>query len=380
MPIDKQAALAQIDDVLADWSTVQRHMDEGRGDDEVAERAVIARMRGLIASLVPPGSPHISVLHTQYGNYYDEMLDLVGVVKALRADYEAGDGLLQANTGLVAFDKDGPIAVRQQILQSIVEIQGHSNRYTNDQQLANRLGLTVEEVDGHLEILRDQGNLNFIRSSAGCSAFLMDGHKQRFKESKQRRLKDVVAVSHPGSSSSGKIDLRKVFVVYGRNNAAREAMFTFLRAIGLHPLEWSEIVKETGEASPYVGKVLETGFSVVQAVVVLMTPDDEARLREQYQGHDEPREETQLTPQPRPNVLLEAGMALGLFPDRTVIVELGRLRSVSDIGGRHVIRMDNSTEKRQELAQRLQTAGCTVNVTGTDWHKAGRFDLALVGR
>jgi predicted nucleotide-binding protein len=78
-------------------------------------------------------------------------------------------------------------------------------------------------------------------------------------------------------------------------------------------------------------------------------------------------------PQPRPNVLLEGGMALGLFPDRTVIVELGTLRPVSDIGERHVIRMNDTGERRHELAQRLQTAGCEVNMTGTDWYKAVAF-------
>lgn len=173
------------------------------------------------------------------------------------------------------------------------------------------------------------------------------------------------------------IDNRKVFVVHGRNDAARNALFTFLRSLGLHPLEWSEIVKETGQAAPYVGEVLRTGFSIVQAVVVLMTPDDEAQLREQYrQPHDPPHEVT-LTPQARPNVILEAGMALGLFPDRTVIVELGNLRPMSDTMGRHVIRMNDSPEKRQDLAQRLETAGCAVNRTGTDWYKAGDFATAL---
>ncbi len=173
------------------------------------------------------------------------------------------------------------------------------------------------------------------------------------------------------------VDTRKVFVVHGRNNAAREALFTFLRAIGLHPLEWSEIVQATGKASPYIGEVLEKGFSIAQAVVVLMTPDDEARLREQYQSANEPPHETELTPQPRPNVLLEGGMALGLFPDRTVIVELGQLRPVSDIGGRHVIRMTDKPERRVDLAQRLETAGCAVNRSGTDWFSAGDFSAAL---
>lgn len=89
MPIDKEAALTQIDDVLREWSRVQRHMDNFEDEDELPERAIIARMRAVVKRLAPPGSAYISVVHSQYGNYYDEMLDLAGTVQALRADYEA---------------------------------------------------------------------------------------------------------------------------------------------------------------------------------------------------------------------------------------------------------------------------------------------------
>lgn len=75
--------------------------------------------------------------------------------------------------------------------------------------------------------------------------------------------------------------------------------------------------------------------------------------------------------------LFEAGMAMGRFPERTILVELGNLRPFSDIGGRHVIRPDNTTQKRQELAQRLETAGCGINLKGTDWHTAGDFLICL---
>jgi len=59
----------------------------------------------------------------------------------------------------------------------------------------------------------------------------------------------------------------------------RKSMFNFLRAIELRPLEWSEAVQATGEATPYVGHVLDKAFAIAQAVVVLMTPDDAACLR-----------------------------------------------------------------------------------------------------
>jgi predicted nucleotide-binding protein len=172
-------------------------------------------------------------------------------------------------------------------------------------------------------------------------------------------------------------DPRRVFVVHGRNSNARDAMFAFLRSINLYPLEWVEAVAETGKASPYVGDVLDAAFSIAQAVVILMTPDDVACLREPFRRPGDPPHETELTPQARPNVLFEAGMAMGRSPDRTVIVELGTLRPFSDVGGRHVIRLDDTTQRRQDLAQRLETAGCPVTLTGTDWHTAGDFALAL---
>jgi hypothetical protein len=64
-------------------------------------------------------------------------------------------------------------------------------------------------------------------------------------------------------------------------------------------------------------------------------------------------------------------MALASHPAQTVLVEIGALRPFSDIAGRHTIRMDNSPKKRQELAMRLQNAGCPVSLGGTDWQTAG---------
>jgi predicted nucleotide-binding protein len=171
-------------------------------------------------------------------------------------------------------------------------------------------------------------------------------------------------------------DPRKVFVVHGRNEELRRSLFSFLRAIDLVPTEWTEAIKNTGKSSPYIGEILETAFSQAQAIVVLMTPEDEARLHPEYHGVDEPVYETKFTLQARANVLFEAGMAMGRNPDRTVLVEVGKLRGFSDIVGRHTIRLNNEPEKRLELANRLATAGCKVNKDGTDWLKIGDFSVS----
>ena len=173
------------------------------------------------------------------------------------------------------------------------------------------------------------------------------------------------------------VEAREVFVVHGRNSLARDALFQFLRVIDLHPLEWTEAVRSTGKPSPYIGEILDAAFSRAHAVVVLFTPDDEARLRQEFRAPGDPPHETDLSGQARPNVLFEAGMAMGRSEDRTILVEIGVLRPFSDVAGRHVIRFDGSTPRRQELAQRLEMAGCPVNWSGTDWHSAGDFDAVI---
>lgn len=179
----------------------------------------------------------------------------------------------------------------------------------------------------------------------------------------------VGALAYPQSMTDSEVDARSVFVIHGRNESARKGLFDFLRSIGLSPIEWSEAISMTGSGSPYIGDVLDAAFRRAQAVIVLQTPDDVAHLHESLTYPGDPESEPQM--QPRPNVLYEAGMAMGRNPDRTVIVELGQVKVFSDIHGRHTVRLDNTPRRRQELATRLKHAGCAVNLEGTDWHEAG---------
>lgn len=180
------------------------------------------------------------------------------------------------------------------------------------------------------------------------------------------------STSHPGIGGSRQSDSRAVFVVYGRNEELRSSLFTLLRAFDLRPIEWSTLTQLSDSASPYVGELLELGLQIAQAIVVLFTPDEFVALSPALGGT--PEDEGH---QPRPNVLFEAGLALGHNPDRTVIVEVGRLRGISDLQGRHSVRLDDSSPdgvaRRQDLAGRLRRAGCEIDLSGTDWHSAGDF-------
>ena len=162
-----------------------------------------------------------------------------------------------------------------------------------------------------------------------------------------------------------------MFVVHGRNTRAARELFTFLRSLGLQPIQWVQAIRGTGQATPYVGTILDSAFRDAAAVVVLLTPDDEARLRTPFRKGNDPAYERRLTGQARPNVLFEAGRAFGHKPDNTVLVEMGDVRPFSDVAGRHVVHLSNDPTSRQELATKLANAGCEVDTSGSDWLNAG---------
>lgn len=160
-----------------------------------------------------------------------------------------------------------------------------------------------------------------------------------------------------------------VMVVYGHDTEANTAIFDWLRAIGLQPQEWTQIVSATGTASPYIGQTLDRAFSDAQAVVAFFTPDERVLARSAS-----PKDPSAWRLQARPNVLIEAGMALTTHPDRTVLVMLGDQVLPSDLAGRHYIRLSHtSPAPLHDLAGRLEKAGCDTDTTGSAWLDPARF-------
>jgi predicted nucleotide-binding protein len=165
----------------------------------------------------------------------------------------------------------------------------------------------------------------------------------------------------------------QVFVVHGRDRKAKDAIFAFVRSLGVKPIEWNSALAMSKKAAPLIGEILEAAFANARAIVVLLTPDDLVQLRpDLVSTSDKPYERT-LTGQARPNVLFEAGMAFATHPGRTLLVQVGNVKEFSDVGGRHVVHMTDDYAKRQEFATKLTNAGCDVDISGSDWVTAGNF-------
>jgi predicted nucleotide-binding protein len=166
---------------------------------------------------------------------------------------------------------------------------------------------------------------------------------------------------------------RQVFVIHGRDTVLAGRFFDLLRAVDLRPLEWEALVRATGSAVPSLAEVVAGAPHLAQATLVLLSPDDIVELHSDLVLDNDPPQERAPAGQARPNVLFELGQALMAYPRNTVIVEVGRMRPLSDLGGLNVIRFDGSSAAIQKVLNRLRIAGCAVDTSGVDWLDPGRF-------
>ena len=144
-----------------------------------------------------------------------------------------------------------------------------------------------------------------------------------------------------------------------------------MRALNIKPLEWESAVKLTNKGAPTTLEVIKAGMENAKGVIILFTGDDLAKLKEEFWEEGEVYDYEQ---QPRQNVLIEAGMAMALYPNSTIIVRIGKLREISDFAGVNYVNLNNKAERRQAFVSRLKTIGVEIDDSGSDWLSIGDFE------
>lgn len=144
---------------------------------------------------------------------------------------------------------------------------------------------------------------------------------------------------------------RRVFVVHGHDEGAREAIARFLEKLGFVPVILHEQANRGRTVIEKIEGNREVGFAVV-----LLTPDDQGCVK----GGE-------LEPRARQNVLLELGYFLGyLGRDRVCALKRGQVEIPSDFAGVVWTQMNDEGWK-QALSLELQDAGYEI-----DWNKVMR--------
>jgi predicted nucleotide-binding protein len=267
--------------------------------------------------------------------------------------------------------------INQRLLDAIAKRQGITVKGVYPQ-ITNVVHETFLERDVAALVLATRHRININKYSTPAQRAAIRGHLGAGGSNYTPPPPAVAAPKAPPhkggmAPKAKKTKGNSVFVVHGRDAALRRSMFDFLRSLGLNPMEWEQAVDQAKGNNPDVGNIIETAMARVQAVVVMFSPDEMAHLKQQFWGVDDKHGDGKPAGQARPNVIFEAGLALGAHPEKTVIVQVGKVRPFSDIAGKHLVRLSDAFGTRNDLANRLAKIGCEVNRVGSDWMTAGTF-------
>jgi len=133
----------------------------------------------------------------------------------------------------------------------------------------------------------------------------------------------------------------KVFIVNGRHAAAFDAIGELLLALGVEPVTWRQAVIATKKNNPNFSQILQKGFEMSAAVLVLLTPDEDTVLRTELRKPTDAGDRNKTGPvaQPRPNVLYELGYSMHRSKKKTIVILFEGCRVPSDMYGQHTIEL-----------------------------------------
>jgi predicted nucleotide-binding protein len=146
-------------------------------------------------------------------------------------------------------------------------------------------------------------------------------------------------------------DSRKVFVVHGHDNEAKETVARFIDRLGLVPI----VLHEQANSGRTVIEKFET-YSDVAFAVILLTPDDVGAPAS---------EQKDLRQRARQNVIMELGYFLGkLGRSRVCALHKRGVEIPSDYQGVVYVELDTAGAWRTRLAQELVESKMRLDLKG----------------
>ncbi|MGV7244384.1 TIR domain-containing protein [Caballeronia sp. M23-90] len=239
------------------------------------------------------------------------------------------------------------VALQARIRDTLERCFGdNSSRYRHFQ----GAGYLYESI-GRPGIFTKRGALEAqLREEVGENIRRSIGLLQSARASLQAELADIEHQLSPVSNTNSKsMPLsRRVFVVHGHDNGARETVARFLEHIDFEPV----ILHEQANQGRTIIEKFEAHGDVGFAVV-LLTPDDEGCVKG-----------GKLQPRARQNVVLELGYFIGrLGRNKVCALKSGDLELPSDYQGVLWETMDSGGGWKLKLVSELAAAGYKVHLS-----------------
>lgn len=158
---------------------------------------------------------------------------------------------------------------------------------------------------------------------------------------------DMIAES-PILVSTPQVYGDKIFIVHGHNDGIKEEVARLLEKIHLEPI----ILNEQVNKGQTLIEKLETESSEVGYAIILLTADDLGRAKE----------EGELSPRARQNVIFEMGYFMGkLGRERVVLLYDEHVNQPSDIFGITYYTIDSNDGWKGKLVNELQKVGYKID-------------------
>ncbi|HEX77149.1 MAG TPA: hypothetical protein G4O03_01865 [Dehalococcoidia bacterium] len=199
----------------------------------------------------------------------------------------------------------------------------------------------------HLQIKQILADAYIKTGRADKALELLSGLRDDRSRELANRAQEVLGEGAPVAPGGGP----RVFVVHGHDRPSLSELKNLLYKIGAEPLTFDDLPKP---GSPTVIELLEKHVPTFDALVALLTPDDEGRKRG----------ETEWELRARENVLIEAGYGLISRRERSLIVALGGVSIPSDLEGIHRVVGDEWTAAvGMKVARRLRDMQLNVDAS-----------------
>jgi predicted nucleotide-binding protein len=163
---------------------------------------------------------------------------------------------------------------------------------------------------------------------------------------------DTFVTGPPGGTASENVPGNAVFVVHGSNVARREEVARFLLTVMSHETPVVVLHEQTNRGRTLLEK-FETTAAQAQYAVVLLTGDDEARMRGSEAWEMRARQ----------NVVFELGFLFGkLGRERVAVLYESGVERPSDIDGLVYIPFDEAGGWKLQIAREMRGVGLDVDL------------------
>lgn len=179
---------------------------------------------------------------------------------------------------------------------------------------------------------------NFVNRTYSLSAFAIGTPEKNFVEAfksdmaittkeLEKLLEETLEEDADKVENKHNVSSKKVFIVHGRDDAKKYEISGFLYEQGLEPIILHE---QVNNGQTIIEKIEKN--SDVACAIILLTPDDEGRLRDS---------DSSLKTRARQNVIFEAGFFMGKLGRNRTIMLSGVEEKMSDIDGIVYIDINN---------------------------------------